>query len=199
MTSLSMPVRRESATSLPDLWVITVALGGHLVDVESLVRLARVSPDRFVFVSDYAHRSPTLPAIQLHARDVQRESQLWNLGLSYVRNLQEPGSPWDVALVSPEMPLSRRRIDALRHHMRMLDTWMAEPDFLFQLEDRDYSRIDVVNPRDVPAPSIVVPGEFHSRFDTRFPVDSDSWVEFCHRNTSIGGSVLLSRNCWETA
>ena len=182
----------ETTTPLrvPDLWVLSAFRSSTLHDVSEIFHYLGVSKERTVAVSDTRHLRPfaghTISLLGV------RDAAMWNAGLDYIRRQQHGTSTWDVLLLDPGLPISHDAANSLRHHMRMTDVWMAEPDVFGSLESLSYQSTFVVNPAEVPPTTVMVTGENDVRFDAKYFDDSDSWVEFCHRTCVMGGTVRVS-------
>lgn len=175
---------------VPDLWVLSAFRSSTLHDVPEIFHYLGISKERTVAVSDARHFRPfaghtiSLPGI--------RDAAMWNAGLDYIRRQQRDTTSWDVLLLDPGLPISFNAANSLRHHMRMTDVWMAEPDVFESLESLSYQSTFVVNPAEVPPSTVMVAGENDVRFDAKYFDASDSWVEFCRRTCVMGGTVRVS-------
>ena len=188
---MASEVDTPASLSVPDLWVLSIARSGNVPDIPTVYKAMGVNPRRAVVISD----TPLRLGGVAHNRVVvgaDRDAQLWNAGLSYIRQ-REGGDLWDVLLVDPAAPLSIPHANYLREHMRVLDTWMAEPDVFGTIGSRPYHVVHDVRPTDVHPQAVVVCGEMGLLFDTRYYDPYDSWAEYCRRTRACGGSVLVSQ------
>lgn len=175
-----------------DLWVIAVDFGTTVAPLATLVELAGVDPSRFVFVTTYPLEIPTYPIKSIIIPDAKNEAQLWNAGLRHVYAQYPEDDPVDILLLFGGYVTPRDSADILRTHMRTLDVMMAEPDLADQLDGNDYGVRFSSEEGDFSPPTVVMCGESRTLFDERFHRGDVAWVEFCHRNRAIGGTVLVS-------
>lgn len=177
---------------VPDLWVLSVVRSNTLHDVPEILHYLGVARERTVVVTD-ANSSPLCDAADhLISLPDARDAAMWNAGLDHVRRQHHPAAHWDVLLLDPALPLSKRAVNSLRHHMRMTDVWMAEPDVFGTLLDRSYLPTFQVDATEAHPSTVVVVGENAVRLDAKYYDASDAWVEYCRRTRALGGSVRVS-------
>lgn len=192
MTQLVADPVAPTIPALPDLWVLSIVKAGYAPDILTIYRSMRVPAERAVVVSEY----PLYLNRQVAANPVvlggYRDAHLWNAGLDHIRTKQHKGSVWDVLLLDPSAPMPLRAVDSLRHHMRTLDVWMAEPDLFEVIGHRAYQTFFEVEGDQAHPQVAVVAGEMDVRFDRRFFDGADAWADYCRRTSCSGGSVLVS-------
>jgi hypothetical protein len=191
LTSLLAPTV-PATTGLPELWILSIVKSGKFVDVPSAYSAMRVPAERAVVVSEYPlhfHRRTAENPVILGA---YRDSMLWNAGLDHIAAQQPADAIWDVLLLDPTAPLPLRHADSLRHHMRTLDVWMAEPDLFDVIGPRAHQTFFGNEPDQAHPSAVVVSGEMKVRFDPRVYDGADAWADYCRRTRYVGGSVLVS-------
>ena len=131
--------------------------------------------------------------VSLTVRESERPADLWNRALKYVQS-QKTSALWDVLLVNPDsfVGVSFVDVQALSGHMRMYDTWMAEPVPPSAVGYRSYQETFEVDRLRPLSPVVMVAGESGVMLDGHYKHLSDAWTEFCHRVLVMGGCVLVS-------
>ena len=175
---------------LPDLWILVVSRDP--AEVEELLNRDDFPTERIVFVTNYPVWLPgrLWQVTHIHVPGARTDAALLNRGLRAIRDLQDPGSLWDVALGQTDK-LSVESLDSLRSHMRFVDVAMAEADSPTHLGDCSYL-IDVRDAAWAPSDAVVIAGELALRFDESFRFDCDAWIDFGRRTRALGGFVRVA-------
>ena len=182
----------EAPDTLPELWTLTILRSGSSPDISSAIAASGVPSERAVFVTDQTLSYVKAPALHVTVHSSDRDATLWNAGLNFIKRQQPVGALWDVLLFDPARPLPVRYANSLRHHMRTLDVWMAEPDLFDSIGSRAYKTFWEADHDQVYPQVAVVSGEAGVLFDRRFFDGADAWADYCRRTRYIGGSVVVS-------